>query len=320
MIILLATVLCMALTACKNTGKQPVSIIAEIPEVTSGEIKISGAFALYPLVKIWIDEFHKKYPEIEFNIMETGTGQGLHDIFTGNADLAMVSREINPGEIPDSFWIAQVARGGVVAVFNSDNPGYNQIMKSGLTTAEILEIYTAKVPLKWKSYFEYTSDREIQVFSRLDDSGAADVFAGFLNCSQMELTGNKVLGDENMIRSIQQNTFSIGFCNLNYVFNLETGKQVSGIQVLPIDLNFNGKIDINEKMADSLYIFQRKIWTHQFPRNLCRTLYMVSIKVPEKEERLFMRWVLSEGQDYVVKAGYCELNSSEILCKLKSLE
>ncbi len=320
MIILLSAVLCMAGLACKNTGRQTGSTVAQIPEVTSGRIQISGAYALYPLVKIWVDEFQKEYPDIEFEIMETGTGQGLQDIILGKADLAMVSREITPGEIPDSNWIAPVARGGVVAVFNSSNPGFDQIMKRGLTTAEILEIFISDVPLKWNRFIDINSDNDIQVFSRLDDSGAADVFAGFLNSSQNDFTGNKVLGDDIMVQSIQQHKYSIGFCNLNYAFNLETGKPLSGIQVLPIDLNFNAKIDINEEIADSLYVFQRKIWTHQFPRNLCRTLYIVSSRVPENEKRLFMRWILSEGQEYVVKTGYCELNSSEILCKLNSLE
>lgn len=320
MIILLSTVLCMAVIACKNTGRQTVSTVAQLPEVTTGKIQISGAFALYPLVKIWIDEFQKEYPDIEFEIMETGTGQGLLDIFSGKAELAMVSREINLDEAAGSLWLAPVARGAVVAVFNSNHPNFEEIMRGGLSNAEILEIFTSNVPLKWNSYFKNATSQEIKVYSRADDSGAADVFASFLNCYQTDFKGTKVVGDENMILSIQKEKYSLGFCNLNFVFNLETGKPIEDIQILPIDLNFNGKIDINEIMADSLYIFQRKMWTHRFPRNLCRTLYMASTKLPENETRLFMQWVLKEGQDYIVKTGYSELNSSEIACKLKSLE
>lgn len=37
-------------------------------EKVEGNITISGAFALYPLVNVWAEEFRKQYPDVKFNI------------------------------------------------------------------------------------------------------------------------------------------------------------------------------------------------------------------------------------------------------------
>jgi phosphate transport system substrate-binding protein len=317
---ILTIILSLMLLGCKNTNRPGENTGEKEQEVTSGKIIISGAYALSPLVEAWCTEFQKLYPDIQFEVLKTGTGQGLKDIMEGKATLAMLSRELTPDESNDSIWQAPVAHGGVVPVFNPENPFFKTLMANGLNTAQLQEIFTAENPVKWSDYVKNATDKNMAVYTRSDESGAADVFARFLNCSRGDLRGTPLEGDENMVKNIQQNNYSIGFCNLNYAFDLENGKKVDRIQILPLDLNFNGKIDFKEKMADSLYIFQRNIWALKFPRNLCRTLYVVSPNLPEDENKLFLKWILTEGQDYIEKFGFCELNSFEITYKLKTLE
>jgi phosphate transport system substrate-binding protein len=49
----------------------------------NGTITISGAFALYPLVNVWAEEFRKKYPDVKFNISGGGAGKGMADLLGG---------------------------------------------------------------------------------------------------------------------------------------------------------------------------------------------------------------------------------------------
>lgn len=51
-------------------------------------ISLSGAFALYPLVVKWSEEYQKEHPGIRFNISAGGAGKGMADALSGTVDLA----------------------------------------------------------------------------------------------------------------------------------------------------------------------------------------------------------------------------------------
>ena len=59
-------------------------------------IRISGAWALYPLAVSWAGEYNKTHPAIRVDVSAGGAGKGMTDALTGLADLGMVSRAIAP--------------------------------------------------------------------------------------------------------------------------------------------------------------------------------------------------------------------------------
>ena len=61
-------------------------------------ISLSGAFALYPLVVKWTEEYQKLNPDIRFNVSGGGAGKGMADALAGTVDLGMFSREITAEE------------------------------------------------------------------------------------------------------------------------------------------------------------------------------------------------------------------------------
>lgn len=63
-----------------------------------GTITISGAFALYPLMVRWGEEFQKLHPDVKFDISAGGAGKGMTDALNGAVDIGMVSRAIAPEE------------------------------------------------------------------------------------------------------------------------------------------------------------------------------------------------------------------------------
>ena len=44
-----------------------------------GTITISGAWALYPMMVRWGEEFQKVHPDVKFNISAGGAGKGMAD-------------------------------------------------------------------------------------------------------------------------------------------------------------------------------------------------------------------------------------------------
>src|SRR5512143_3046555 len=61
-----------------------------------GTITISGAFALYPMMTVWADEFTKLHPGVQFDVQGGGAGKGMTDTLAGAVDIGMISRSIKP--------------------------------------------------------------------------------------------------------------------------------------------------------------------------------------------------------------------------------
>src|SRR6476620_10877220 len=79
-------------------------------------ISFSGAFALYPLVQKWAEEYNKTHPEVRFDIQAGGAGKGLTDVLSGTVDVGMFSREITDEEINKGIWWIVLCKEAVVPV------------------------------------------------------------------------------------------------------------------------------------------------------------------------------------------------------------
>ena len=63
------------LSACGSTASpaSPSGPEAGAPEDSlSGTISISGAFALYPMMTVWAEEFTKIHPDVQFDVQGGG--------------------------------------------------------------------------------------------------------------------------------------------------------------------------------------------------------------------------------------------------------
>ena len=116
-----------------------------------GTITISGAFALYPMMIRWGEEFQKVYPNIRLDISAGGAGKGMTDALNGMVDMGMISREINAAEIEKgAFWVA-VTKDAVVPVTNRSNPFLKDILTKGLKKQTFIDIWITENISDWRS-------------------------------------------------------------------------------------------------------------------------------------------------------------------------
>ena len=91
-------------------------------EELSGTIAVSGAFALYPMMTLWAQEFTKLHPDVQFDVQGGGAGKGMTDTLAGAVDIGMISRAIKPEEESQgAYWVA-VAKDGVFPIVSASNP------------------------------------------------------------------------------------------------------------------------------------------------------------------------------------------------------
>jgi phosphate transport system substrate-binding protein len=98
----------------------------------------------------------------------------------------------------------------------------------------------------------------------------------------------------------------IGFNNLNYAFDMETGMPIGGARAMPLDVDGNGRAE-PEEVLDTKELAVNAVASGRYPSPPARDLNLVTLGQPLGLVRTFIEWVLTNGQDYVGEAGYIAL-------------
>ncbi|MBE0640305.1 MAG: PstS family phosphate ABC transporter substrate-binding protein [Bacteroidales bacterium] len=287
-----------------------------------GTISISGAFALYPLTVRWAEEFQKEYPDVRIDISAGGAGKGMADVLSGMVDLAMFSREITPPEIEKGAWWVAVSKDAVLATINAGNPFLDQIRQHGISKEAFIGIFLDQNIKLWNECPGITGESDkINVFTRSDACGAAEMWGLFLGKNQESLKGIGVFGDPGIADAVKNDKLGLGYNNVIYAYDINTRKKYDGIEIVPIDMNGNGIVDPEEDFYGTLDEVCAAIADYRYPSPPARDLYLVSKGKPDNKLVIeFLHWILVNGQQYVSEAGYVHLSDTKIENELQKLK
>lgn len=295
-----------------NPNEKPITV--ETPAELEGKISLSGAFALYPLVVKWGEEFKKLHPKVQFDIQGGGAGKGMTDVLSNTVELGMVSREITPDEAKKGAIGYAVAKDAVVATININNPYYAKIYEKGITKKQFYDIWVNRGVVSWGDLLKNGAKEKMTVYTRSDACGAADAWAKYLgNKKQDDLEGVGVFGDPGIAKAVTADKFGIGYNNVAYAYDFKTKKPNPGIGIVPIDVNENGKLDPEENFYSTSDKLNMAILAGKYPSPPARQLYLVSNgTIEDKLTLAFLNWVLTDGQKYVAESGFVELPTEVI--------
>lgn len=306
--------------AFTNKKPGPTSVHAKSKTELEGTISISGSFALYPLAVKWGEEFKKLHPNVKFDISAGGAGKGISDVLGGFVDLGAVSRDIYPEETKKGAYPIIVTKDAVIPTVNAANPNIKEILAKGLKKEAFTNIYVNGTFKNWKQA-GFSFSAPIHVYTRSDAAGAAETWSKYFGKKQEDLLGVGVYGDPGLLQAVKKDLAAIGFNNIAYAYDLKTKKQLSGIAIVPIDINANGKIDSDENFYHSLDEFIKAVGEGKYPSPPARNLYFVSKNKPQKKiVAEFLKWVLSDGQKFVKEAGYTALPQEKLENEIKKLQ
>ncbi len=286
-----------------------------------GSFSVSGAYALYPLILKLADEFMVIHPGVKIDVTKIGTGEGITSLLEGKSQLAMISRPLTDEEAKAGIWVISVAKDGVAPIVNQKNPHIEKLLNQGISPDEFIHVFSSGKQITWGEILDTNSKDKVTVYTRADESGAADIWAAFIYKKASDLKGIGISGDDEMIKSIQEDPLAIGFCNFSYAFDVTTGERKKDIQIIPVDLDFDNKIDRVEVPFRNLEEAHRSLWLGFFPDQLCRELTLGSLGKPTDPAIVeFLYYVLGEGQSGIKKIGFCPLNNIYIKYSLDYLK
>ena len=279
----------------------------------TGEISLSGAFALYPLAVKWAEEFRNIHPWVRIDISAGGAGKGMTDVLANVVDIGMVSRDVYPVEIERGAVAFAVAKDAVVATINSDNPALEDILRRGLTAEIAYSLWISEEYKTWGQVAGTSDDSPVHLYTRSDACGAGETWAHWMGKNQEDLAGTGVFGDPGLAMAVQRDRLGIGYNNLSYTYDEGTRLPNSGIVVMPIDVNGNGIIDDDERFYDTKDRIIEAIAADKFPSPPARDLYLVTNGIPKDPALVaFLQFILTEGQQYNVPVGYITLSEEKL--------
>ncbi len=285
-----------------------------------GTLTISGAWALYPMMTRWAEEFQKLHPDVQFDVSAGGAGKGMADALAGAVDIGMVSRDITPEEeAKGAYWVA-VTKDAVFPMVSANNPVLDDLMKIGVSRETFIGIYITGEITTWGQVIGRPEVTDaIHVYTRSDAAGAPETWAKYLGKKQEDLLGVGVFGDPGLLDAVIKDSLGIGFNNLGYAFDNASGKLVAGGVALPVDANGNGQADPDE-VLDTKDKAVEMVAAGKYPSPPARAENLVTNGKPTGLAQAFIQWILTGGQAFVGEAGYVKMTQEQLDASLKKIQ
>jgi phosphate transport system substrate-binding protein len=295
----------------------------DLPKIGSeihGTIRVSGAWALYPMMVKWGEEFRRVHPKVRVDISAGGAGKGIADALAGLVDIGMVSREILPEEVKRGAFYIPVVKDAVFPTMNSGNP----VLKSGFADKGIkkqtfFDLWIKGNALTWGEMTGLSSRDKVRVYTRSDSCGAAETWAQYLGGkNQEDLKGVGVYGDPGLAEAVRKDIYGIGYNNLNYAYDFKTAHPIEGLFIIPIDVNGNGRVDPDEHLKTKIQAI-KAVSSGVYPSPPARDLYLATKESFKGLTKPFIHWILKDGQKYVDEVGYIKLTKPQVNEALKKV-
>ena len=278
----------------------------------SGQVSVSGAFALYPLALEWEKEFEELHPGVRVDVSAGGAGKGMTDILNGMTDFAMLSRELHEEEIQRGALAFSVGRDAVIPVINASNPFLKQLQRRGITAGDARKIWVTRETGTWGQLLGTADRTPIRVYTRSDACGAAQTFAAWFGARQDELSGTAVFGDPGIATAVRDDRFGIGFNNLAYAYDPETDLLQTGLAAFPLDQDEDGSIREDEAFYGTKKRLVKAIEEDRFPSPPARNLYLVAKGTPSEAASAFLKYIIKNGQRLNEPNGYVRISESDV--------
>ena len=284
-----------------------------IDQGKSNPVMLSAAPELAGLMETWRSEFMIDNPGMVVNLgplrQDINRISGL--AFVTDDEIEKISRE--------SEWRMIVGRDVIVPFTSADNPAINDLYKRGVSSEKLAGLFVendmqgspmlADNEQKGPAHLYMTRDNSIRSF-----------VSEFLNADPDRLKATFVESTAALLSEIRKDPTGIGFCRMTDI--TDPGKQefFSDVRLVPLDVNNNGQLDYFEQIYGDLSTFTRGVYIGKYPKALFSNIFSVSVSQPvDATELAFLKWILTDGQQFLGKNGYAELVPGEIQSKTSTL-
>jgi phosphate transport system substrate-binding protein len=250
----------------------------------SAPIVVRGSSTLQPVVEKWAGVFGQKEGAPAFDIVATGTSEGIDDLLAGRADISMASRPLSEEELgaarDNGLAIREttVARMGIAVIINRENP------VSSVAVSKLAEIFSGDV----QSWQAVGGPDEPIIVVRKDSGWSPDFFRRRI-MGDKEFFADSVMVDskEGVVAEVSSRPWSIGVTGMP-----EAIPALDRVSLI--------RLDSDDSDEDSTYA-------------LSRPLFFFTIE-DSPSVRKFLDYVVGEkAQEMIVDTGFYPAHQADAM-------
>jgi phosphate transport system substrate-binding protein len=263
-------------------------------------VVITGARFSYPLVQKWIDDYNKVNPDVQIIIESRGTSDPAHyDILIEAFDPDI--------QVKKERKYLYIARYAILPVANSNSAFTKIYAVKGLNEALIQQLFFHDLFADKQK--ELVIKAPYTIYTRLQKAGAPITFTKYFGFEQKDIKGKAIAGsDEHLLKALLRDTLAVSYLPLNLIYDPASKKPISGLTVLPVDLNGNGRVSDDEKFYDDLgqviQILEEKDLKNIHNIPIAYLHFSIDKINPNPEAFAFLSWVVNNGQGNLHDFGF----------------
>ena len=265
-------------------------------------IAISVSQYALPLLEKWCHDYTKINAGITFKFIGNSSPE--------KADLILSESKSDEKGNGTNLKIVNVGRMAVLPVTNSNNKQIAKRLKNGIGQEELKNLFLPSESDVKEENSLYT------VYTYSSKSTIAKVFTDHFDLTGNELTGVTVTGeDKYLIESVLGDSTGISFSNLGLIYDLTSRKPLTGLKILPVELEKDGKWKKDKLVYDNLdqiISYLESTNNQTIPTGNINFGFRAQSSKPEVSD--FVGWVTGSGQQYNHQFGFlkstAQVNSS----------
>lgn len=280
-------------------------------EASPNRVVITGVRFAYPLVEKWIKDYTAENPKSQIVIeSRTSTDPETYDLLIEAYDQERLEKEGRA--------FVSIGRYTLIPVANSKSPFAKEYADKGLTekTYKQLFFYDAFAAKDKSATPPYT------IYTRLQKAGAPVTFAKYFGYEQQQIKGKSIAGaDEHLIKALLKDDTGVTYTVPGLAFDLSTRIAVQGLTVIPVDLDGNGKVSKEEKLADDLDQVIARLESGKTKNIPTEHIHLSIAKNSlSAEAKKFLLWVASRGEADLHHFGYLKADPKRLQVEIEKLE
>jgi phosphate transport system substrate-binding protein len=313
-------------------------------------INAAGATFPYPMYSKWFDEYHKKFPNLQFNYQSIGSGGGIQQVTAGTVDFGATDGPMNDMQLKEfkdkrgsDILHFPTVMGAVVPIYNLH--GVSQQLN--FTPEALAGIFLGTIK-KWNDPALTVANAgvslpgtDIVVVHRSDGSGTTYIWVDYLSKVSKEWEtkvgrGTSVnwpvglggKGNEGVSGQVQQTPNSMGYVELIYAVQNKLGygkvKNTTGAFVqanlgsvtaaaagAAKDMPDDFRVSITNAPGKDSYPISSFTWL------------LIPSKIQDATKRKaiteFLQWMLKDGQNMTEALAYARLPQPVIAKETKAV-
>ena len=328
-----------------------LALVTGIASAQNVLINGAGATFPYPMYSKWFDQFHKKFPSLQFNYQSIGSGGGIQQVTQGTVDFGATDGPMNDMQIKD--FAAKHSGSGILhfpTVMGAAVPAYKVAGVSqalNFTPEALAGIFLGKIT-KWNDPELVKANpgvklpgSDIIVVHRSDGSGTTYVWVDYLSKVSKEWAtkvgrGTSVnwpvglggKGNEGVAGQIEQTPNSIGYIELIFAVQNKIAygkvKNASGafVEASLASVTAAAASAAKEMSEDFRVSITNSPGKDAYPISTFTWLLVpekISDATKKKAIKDFLAWMLVDGQKMTEALAYAQLPQAVVAKEQKAI-